>query len=251
MKTIRIALVEDNPTDMTTLMNEFSRRGQIEVVHTFMTGVDFINHINEHDIDFDAVVIDYRLPQLNGIETCRNIIAKKSQFKHLLVSHGYYANVMKELMSMGSQNYCQKSGEVIHAILPRILEGRMTYDDANQIQAWSELTRIGFIHSKDDSYWMSYLSPLEKKIIRYISQGENSQSIAEALGYETSSIEKYRGYILKALNLKNSQQLIAWAFAHGLINASLIFCANPSSTNLAAEEDETGTYLKKKSSKEK
>ena len=131
------------------------------------------------------------------------------------------------------------------------MEGRITYEDANQIQAWSEISRIGFIQSKDDSYWMSYLSPLEKKIIRYISQGENSQFIAEALGYETSSIEKYRGYILKALNLKNSQQLIAWAFAHGLINASLIFCANPSSINLAAEEDETENYLKKKSSKEK
>jgi hypothetical protein len=57
--------------------------------------------------------------------------------------------------------------------------------------------------------------------------GENSQVIAEALGYETSSIEKYRGTILKALDLKNSQQLTAWAFSHGLINASYVFCANP------------------------
>jgi hypothetical protein len=66
--------------------------------------------------------------------------------------------------------------------------------------------------------------------------GDNSQVIAEALGYETSSIEKYRGTILKALDLKNSQQLTAWAFSHGLINASFVFCANPIFNQVADSE---------------
>ncbi len=248
MKTIRIALVEDNPTDMAALTNDFLHKGQIEVVHSFMTGVDFINHISDHKVDFDAVVIDYRLPLLNGIETCRNLIAKNAEMKHLLVSHAYYPTVMKEMMGMGSQNYCQKSSEIIHQILPRIIEGRITYEDATHISCWDELTRIGTFQTKDESYWINSLSPLEKKIIRYVSQGENSQFIAETLGYETSSIEKYRGYILKSLDLKNSQQLTAWAFSHGLINASTIFCNQPKISNMAAEVN-PHLYLRKKTCK--
>jgi DNA-binding NarL/FixJ family response regulator len=227
MKTIRVVLVEDNPTDAAMLMNDFARSGEVVVVHHFMTGVDFINHISEHAIDFDILVIDYRLPLLNGLETCRNIIAKNVSFKHLLVSHGYYNHVMKDLMGMGSQNYCQKNVEIIKQLLPRIMSGKITYEDNSIIQNWDGHSRRASLQKKDDSYWAENISPLEKKIIRYVCMGENSQVIAEALGYETSSIEKYRGTILKALDLKNSQQLTAWAFSHGLINASYVFCANP------------------------
>lgn len=242
MKTIRIVLVEDNPTDTATLMNDFSRNNEILVVHNFMTGIDFLNHISENPIDFDALVIDYRLPLLNGLETCRNIIAKNAPFKHLLVSHGYYNHVMKDLMGMGSQNYCQKSSDIIHELLPRIMDGKVTYEDSAHIQYWDGQTRLASLQKKDDSYWAGNISPLEKKIIRYVCMGENSQVIAEALGYETSSIEKYRGSILKALDLKNSQQLTAWAFSHGLVNASFVFCANPALSEVA--ENESNIYQK-------
>jgi DNA-binding NarL/FixJ family response regulator len=234
--------VEDNPTDADILINDFARSGEVVVSHHFMTGIDFLNHISEHAIDFDVLIIDYRLPLLNGLETCRNIIAKNLSFKHLLVSHGYYNNVMKDLMAMGSQNYCQKNAEIIKQLLPRIIAGKVTYEDNSLIQNWEGHSRRAFLQKKDESYWAENISPLEKKIIRYVCMGENSQVIAEALGYETSSIEKYRGTILKALDLKNSQQLTAWAFSHGLINASFVFCSNPIFNEVA--DSETPSYLR-------
>lgn len=220
---IRIALVEDHPGDMDALIQDFNRQGQIEVLHAFMTGADFLCHFHENSLDIDAAIIDYRLPILNGLETCRNLIAKEAPFKHLLVSHGYYQHVMQEMMALGSQNYCQKTSEKIHELLPRIIKGTSIYDHPNHIHEWSGITQQSSLQTKDESAWAGNLSPLEKKIIRSICLGEKSNKIAKALGYETSSIEKYRCAILKQLNLKNSQQLIAWAFSNGLITASLIF----------------------------
>ena len=236
MKIPRIVLVEDNPNDAAILINDFARSGEVIVVHHFMTGIDFLNHISDNVIDFDVLIIDYRLPLLNGLEICRNIIAKNVSFKHLLVSHGFYNHVMKDLVGMGSQNYCQKNVEIIRQLLPRIIAGKVTYEDNSQIHNWDACSRKAALQKKDDSYWAENISPLEKKIIRYVCMGENSQVIAEALGYETSSIEKYRGTILKALDLKNSQQLTAWAFSHGLINASFVFCANPIFNQVADSE---------------
>jgi len=236
MKIPRIVLVEDNPNDAAILINDFARSGEVIVVHHFMTGIDFLNHISDNVIDFDVLIIDYRLPLLNGLETCRNIISKNVSFKHLLVSHGFYNHVMKDLVGMGSQNYCQKNVEIIRQLLPRIIAGKVTYEDNSQIHNWDVCSRKAALQKKDDSYWAENISPLEKKIIRYVCMGENSQVIAEALGYETSSIEKYRGTILKALDLKNSQQLTAWAFSHGLINASFVFCANPIFNHVADSE---------------
>ncbi|MCG9879955.1 MAG: response regulator [Bacteroidia bacterium] len=238
MRKIRIVLIEDNPSDLATLMNDFDRVGMIQIVHYFMSGADFLTHLSEHAVDFDALVTDYHLQILNGLETCRNIIAKNSQFKHLLVSHGYYSHVMKDMMSMGSQNYCQKTGEVIHQLLPRIMDGKVTYEDSTQIHIWEALTKTSALQAKDESHWLGNLSPLDKKIIKHVCFGQNSSDIAKALGYETSSIEKYRGTILKMLDLKNSQQLTAWAFSHGLINASIVFSPNANIGRGVAEEKE-------------
>jgi DNA-binding NarL/FixJ family response regulator len=126
---------------------------------------------------------------------------------------------------MGTQNYCQKNGQIILKALPKLIEGRNIYTDPTPVRQWDELTKSTSLALKDESSWLGLLSPLDKKIIRLVCLGLNSIQIANILNYETSSIEKYRCLILKNLQLKNSQQLAAWAFSNELITSSFLFQA--------------------------
>lgn len=225
MKKINIALLEDSPTDMSTLLKKFSQSNSIEVKHTFLNGSDFLHYLNQKNLEIDVAVIDFRMPVLNGLETYRNLIAKNVRFKLLLVSHGYYSSVMKDIMSMGTQNYCQKNAQTILNALPKLMEGRNIYSDPTPVHQWDEQTKTCSLDQKDESSWFGVLSPLDKKIIRLVCMGLNSIEIAAILNYEPSSIEKYRGLILRNLNLKNSQQLAAWAFSNELVTSSFLFQA--------------------------
>jgi DNA-binding NarL/FixJ family response regulator len=223
MQKIRIALVEDSQADLILLKKALEETGKVVVVSTYMNGADVVNTLNEQPQDIDVMVLDYRMPLLNGLETFRNLYLRFPKFKMLLVSHGYYSPVMQEMISMGNQNYCRKNVDVIVQSLQRIMEGRNIYDDYTPIANWEGLTKVGALQLKDESYWRSLLSPLDKKIIIHICNGCSSSNIAIKLGYETSSIEKYRGYILRILGLRNSQQLASWAFANGLVTSTILF----------------------------
>lgn len=216
----RVVLVEDNPTDLVVLLREFDREGMIEVVDAFMNGSELIKRLDGSDQDFDVAVLDYNMPILNGLETFRNLHSRKRNFKLLLVSHGYYRTAMEELTAMGTQNYCRKTGERIQDAIMRLYEGRGIYDNNDPIMEWEGLTSQMALKQKDVNAWHGAFSPLERKIMTGMAIGKGSKEIASLLGYETSSIEKYRGHILRTVGLRNSQQLIAWAFANGLIEVA-------------------------------
>jgi len=225
LKKITIALVEDNLTDISNLIGIFEKSNLIEVKHTFLNGIDFLNFIEKQTIKVDAVVIDYRMPILDGLKTFRNLMFKQPDFKILLVSHGYYSYVMKEVMSMGNQNYIQKNGDLILQVLPRLIAGQAIYDDPTSIFNWDIQTKKNDLTVKDKSE-VEKLKPLQKKIIRLLAIGLCSNEIGNVLNYETSSIEKYRGNILKEYDLKNSFQLSSWAFSNELVTTSFIFQAS-------------------------
>jgi DNA-binding NarL/FixJ family response regulator len=223
MKKIQVAIIEDNPSDLQIMVSSLENTGQFQVLRKFMNGSDFLLAMSEELIPIDLVIMDYRMPVLNGLETFRNLHHRNVRFKILLVSHGYYSHVMKEVMSMGTQNYCQKSVPFILKNLHRIMAGRTLYEDIEVLRNWEGQSKELALQIKDELYWRDLLSPLDKKIIQHICNGLNSTQIGKLLGYETSSIEKYRGLILQSLELNNSQQLSSWAFANGLVNSSFLF----------------------------
>ena len=66
-----------------------------------------------------------------------------------------------------------------------------------------------------------------------------SNEIGIVLHYETSSIEKYRGNLLKEYELKNSLQLSSWAFSNALVTTAFLFQANqknPDESSLQPDE---------------
>jgi DNA-binding NarL/FixJ family response regulator len=256
MTPIKIVLVEDNATDRTVLVKSFQESGWIEVVHTFMTGIDFINYFSENKIDFEVAIIDYRMPFLNGLDTIRNFHHKNRGTKMLLVSHGYYSQLMSDLYILGIQNYCRKSPEIILSILPLVISGQSIYKNSTKDITWEALSNKDMLRQLDESHWTKRLSPLEKKIIRLLASGKNSEIIGRILGYETSSIEKYRGNIIKNLNLSNSQQLVAFAISHGIVSPSSLFCDQVSlhedpPLNLFMEPDPNNTRRGRKPKKKK
>jgi DNA-binding CsgD family transcriptional regulator len=91
------------------------------------------------------------------------------------------------------------------------------------------------------------LSPLHKSIISLIAEGKNSNEIGDILGYETSSIEKYRTVILRELELKNTQVLITFAMSNGIISPTGLFCRGIN--NLPKETPTPPKRTKKKSKK--
>ncbi|MBP7511367.1 MAG: response regulator transcription factor [Bacteroidia bacterium] len=247
MEKIKIVLVEDDDVDRKLLNLILNNSNKVEIVHNFMTGPDFLNYYSERIIDFDVAVIDYRMPILSGLDTYRSMFAKNRYIKMLMVSNQFHNHLMTELAMMGSQYYCPKKGELIADVLPLVMEGKPIYKSKAERSDWLSLSPNFDTKISDENKKIAQLSPLHKSIISLIAEGKNSVEIGDILGYETSSIEKYRTVILRELQLKNTHVLITFAMSNGLISPTGLFCKGIN--NLPKETPTPPKRVKKKNKK--
>ncbi len=227
MSNFRTVIVDDSPFDLLSIQEELTTNSQFDVVDSFLNGADFLQALQEKKLDFDLLIMDYRMPILSGLDTLKIISTLEINFKVLMVSHGYYKSLYQEMQLLGYRNYCRKEPSSYLNAIPKLMRGVSIYSDMEDFKIWEQLSEKLGLKQKDESRWRYHLSPIELKIIRFICKGYNSKEIALRMGYETSSIEKYRGLIVKALELRGSGQLVSWAFAQGIVTPSSVFMEAP------------------------
>ncbi len=223
MKKLNIALVDDCPTDIFNLKMGLLRTGDYNLVLVAMNGSDFLKKLEKDKPELDLLLIDLRMPVLNGIETIKLLNKQKINFKILVISHGFYSSASQELQENGIIHYCQKNIESILKIIPSVLEGTSAYRDRELTKSWEQQSQNSPLRVKDDAYWRDYIGPVDIKIIKLIAKGKNAKQIANSLGYEPSSIEKYRTNMLNILEVNNAAHLVSWGFSHGILDASDVF----------------------------
>ena len=77
-------LIADDQKNVGTSLAELVRFCQHEVVEVVGTGLEAIHAFDRHRPD--VVLMDYRMPKLNGVTACRNIMAKYPSARVILVS---------------------------------------------------------------------------------------------------------------------------------------------------------------------
>lgn len=218
MKTLNIALVDDSATDLFILSEGFKKYENFKIKLIARNGADFIQKLDAEKPKIDLLLIDLNMPVLNGINTIRLLQNKTIDFKILPMSHGYYHSTLKELQQIGVKQYCQKDIVKIIEIIPKVMIGDSVFNDINPLKNWEEQSKKSGLRFKDEASWREVLTPVHIKMIKQISFGLNSQEISSNLGYEASSIEKYRTNLLRQLGLKNTADLIRWGFVNGVLN---------------------------------
>jgi DNA-binding NarL/FixJ family response regulator len=227
MSNPKTVIVDDSPFDLLSIQEELTSSKQFNVIDAFLNGADFLQALQEKQLELDLLIMDYRMPILSGLDTLKIISTLKVDFKILIVSHGYYKNLYQEMQLLGYRNYCRKEPSSYLNAIPKLMRDVSIYSDMEDFNIWEQLSEKLGLKQKDESKWRNHLSPIELKIIRFICKGYNSKEIALKLGYETSSIEKYRGLIVKALELRSSGQLVSWAFAQGIVTPTSVFMESP------------------------
>jgi len=61
------------------------------------------------------------------------------------------------------------------------------------------------------------MNPLQKQIIALMAEGYTTKEIADKLKYSFDTIEFYRMKIIKKAGVKNSCQLISWAYKNRIL----------------------------------
>lgn len=167
---------------------------------------------------FDLLLLDVNLPDINGIEVCKKVLAKTPKVKILAISMFNEESFVSEILNHGAKGYILKNTgreELLKAI--RTIEKGESYFSKDV----TETIMKGLINKRKGSYkgtqFIPKISRREKEVLKLIVDEHTTQEIADMLFISLKTVESHRGSLLAKLNARNSVGLVRIALQHKLL----------------------------------
>jgi two-component system NarL family response regulator len=207
---IRVLLVEDHRMVREALREVLSKVPDLEVVGE--AGDAHAGLEQALALAPDVIVLDIRLPDLNGIEVAERLRDTGSTAKIVALSAFSDKRFVTEMLRSGASGYVTKSAagsELVSAI--RAVAGGHGYFSPD-IAA----TLVADVRERSTDLKEQPLARRELEVLRLIAEGERSTEIAAQLNIAVATVEVHRRNISRKLGLKTVAELTRYAIREGI-----------------------------------
>jgi DNA-binding NarL/FixJ family response regulator len=207
---IRVVIVEDH-----TLLREGTRHileqsRDIEVVGEAGRGDEAVELIER--LVPDVVLLDMRLPGMNGIEVARAVTGKHKEIRVLLLSAYDDEEYVAEALNAGASGYMLKTtpgAKLVEAV-------RAVHSGATVLQ--DELSHKLAMRAMHPGASGPRLSERELEVLRLTARGMSSKEIAASLQISQRTVEGHLNNIYAKLGVNSRTEAVVHAAARGLIS---------------------------------
>ncbi|WP_431047428.1 response regulator [Streptomyces sp. P1-3] len=214
---LRAVIVDDQALVRTGFRMILASDG-IEVVGEATTGGEAVAVVRRTRPD--VVLMDIRMPEMDGIEATRRILADGSTPTRIIILTTYDLNeYVYEALSAGA------SGFLLKDVSPDHLVAAVRLVRANDALLAPKITRrlIERFSPRADVKPMvhrdlSGLTTRELEVLRLLATGLSNAELAERLTLSTATVKTHVARILSKLGLRDRVQAVVLAYETGLIS---------------------------------
>jgi DNA-binding NarL/FixJ family response regulator len=160
--------------------------------------------------DFDLILLDYRMPDMEGAAVAEKMLAINPLVKILALSNYNEVSNVEKMIASGAHGYILKNigpADLLAAIRT-VMGGGSYYSN----EVYSKL-----FEARQRNWQKVTLSSRELEVLQLIAQGKTSDQIARQLSLEKSTIDSHRSHLLAKFEVKNTIGLLKEAFERGLL----------------------------------
>lgn len=206
---ITLAIVDDHPVVIEGLAKLLSKKAAYEIAGGFTNGRDFLVFFEKTPVKI--VLLDIILPDMNGIDLCKEIKRISPDTVVLALSNHEERGAIMKMLENGASGYLLKNAaiEELMRCIQEALNGQITFSEAVK-----EIIARPQLHAEKKPV---KLTVREKEILGLIASGITTPRMAEMLFLSRFTVENHRKNLLHKLNAKNVAELINSATRLGLI----------------------------------
>ncbi len=163
----------------------------------------------------DLIIMDVTMPELNGIEATRQILAIAPGIKVIALSMNSDSRFVLNMFRSGVSGYLLKEcsqGELVKAIRTVIKEKTYLGPGISDIVIKDFLT--GWQTTNDSAF--SKLTPKEREVLQLMAEGKSTKQIAESLYISIKTVESHRKQVMDKLEIRSIAELTKYAIREGL-----------------------------------
>ena len=197
---IKVIVVDDQKIIREGLKMILSLDDEIEVLGEGENGLDAISLCR--DLNPDVVLIDIRMPIMDGVLATEKIKELNKDIKILILTTFNEDEYIFQSIKNGANGYLLKDADP-----DEIINGIKTVFKGNMLIHSEVAMKIAWVLNKKEEVNLDILTKREKEIANLITEGLNNKEIGEKLYLSEGTVKNYVTKILDKLEVKNRTEL--------------------------------------------
>jgi len=208
----RVVIVEDQTAIREMLAEILRHDTEFEIVGEAGDGQTGLKVILEKQPDL--IILDARLPELNGIELLRRVTRTLRRVRVLVFSGNENPVLVREMLEAGAHGFVEKT-----AGLAELKRGIQTVADGGTYfgPSISDLLRNVVANPPVPTSSHDFLTPREREILQLVAESYSTKEIAAKLGISVKTVDNHRTNLMRKLDLHNVASVTRYAMQIGLI----------------------------------
>lgn len=214
---IQLALADDEALfrkGMKLLLEDYEG---ISVVLEAQDGEQLLQQLRQAPTLPDVLLLDMKMPNLNGVETAKVLQENFSSIKIIVLSTYFSKAFIVNMIELGAGAYLPKNAtpDEVVATIREVHNNGFSYN-----QAVLEVIRDNMLQKSKPKMPLSFgvdITSREKEILQLICEEYTTGEIAEKLFISPRTVDGHRNNLLEKLGCKNVAGLVVYAIQHQLV----------------------------------
>ena len=213
---IRALVADDQEVVREGFVALLGTQEDFDVVASAADGAEAVALSAEHRPD--VVLMDVRMPVLDGIEATRRIVESSEEAPRILVLTTFdLDDYVYDALQAGASGFLLKDvpAETLFEAVRVVAAGEALLAPAITRRLIAEFARLRPRQVRPDS--LSALTPRETEILGLVAEGLSNGEIAERLVLSDETVKTHVSHVLRKLGLRDRAQAVVVAYESGLV----------------------------------
>jgi DNA-binding NarL/FixJ family response regulator len=203
---MRILIADDHDLLRDTLVLYLEGSGDVETAS--VPDLDQACATIERDGPFDLVLLDYKMPGMNGLAGLQRVLAMQGSPRVALMSGEATREIAEKALEAGAAGF-----------VPKTLTAKSLVNAVHFMVAGEQYAPLDFMTATDDAppnALEAKLSPRELQVLRGLTQGKANKEIARDLDLQEPTVKLHVKTLYRKINAANRTQAALIAREAGL-----------------------------------
>ena len=210
--TARVLVVDDQNLFRSGLVRLLEADSRVQVVGQAVDGLDAIKKVAS--LKPDVILMDLKMPNLDGIEATRRVLAEHPQIKILILTTFETDSYVLQALRAGASGYVLKDAQI-----DSVVSSILAVISGERVMASAVVNRVVEMLSGNSTPKEFYdgLTAREVEILKLIAMGQANKQIARRLDISDKTVRNHVSNMYEKLHIYDRSQVVLYGVRKGLV----------------------------------